>query len=61
MNSFLYWFAIAHLVFYALCGFSFAFLLGADWLLRRFKLKRDFLAAAHRMFKERAALKETSA
>ena len=57
MNIFLYWFAILHLALYALAGFSLAFMLAADWLLRRFKMKADFVRAAMLMFKARADAK----
>lgn len=55
MTTFFYWFGIVHLAAYSLAGFSFAFMLFADWLLKRFKLKADILRAAHRMFRERSA------
>ena len=57
MNSFLYWFAVFHLALYALAGFSLAFVVAVDWLLRRFKMKAEFLQAARVMFKARAEAK----
>ena len=61
MSGFLYWFGVVHLAAYALAGFSFAATLFADWIIRRFKLKADFLRAAHRMFQERNASKRIGA
>jgi len=57
MNTFLYWFAILHLVFYGLSGFSLVFMIAVDWLLTRFKMKADFVRAAMLMFKARADAK----
>jgi len=48
-----YWFGVLHAIAYALAGFSFATMLFADWIIARFKLKADFMRAAHRMFQER--------
>jgi hypothetical protein len=55
MTTALYWFGVLHVAAYALAGFSFAAMWFADWIIRRFKLKADFMRAAHRMFQERNA------
>lgn len=61
MTAALYWFGVLHVAAYALGGFSFAALLFADWIIRRFKLKADFMRAAHRMYQERNASKRIGA
>jgi hypothetical protein len=61
MTAFFYWFGLVHVAAYALAGFSFAAVLFGDWIIRRFKLKADFIRAAHRMFRERNAKKWSGA
>lgn len=53
ITTIIYWIGVAHIAAYALAGFSFAFFLFAEWIIARFKLKRDMIRAAHRMFRER--------
>jgi hypothetical protein len=56
-----YWFGVLHVAAYALVGFSYAAMFFADWIIRRFKLKADFMRVVHRMFQERNAKKRTGA